>query len=256
MNVMDQFKLDGKTALVSGCSTGIGEALALAVAEAGADVLGVSRSLKLSGSNIEKQVKALGRNFKAYQCDFSDRKALYCFLDQVKTDFPVIDILFSNAGTTAFGDFANFPDEDWDKVMEVNLNSHFVISREIGRDMLSRGQGKIIFIASIATFKGSSKSSAYGASKGAIGQLTKSLANVWASQGVHVNAIAPGWVETNMTKWLMENPEGNQATLAGIPANRVGSPDDFKGVAVWLASAASDWVHGSIVMVDGGSMVR
>ncbi len=256
MNVLDRFRLDGKIALVTGCRTGIGEALALGVAEAGADVIGVSRTLEESGSEVENKIKALGRNFKAYQCDFSDRKSLYEFIARVKADYPVIDILFSNAGTTAFADIANYPDEYWDRVMEVNLGSHFILSREIGRDMLARGYGKIIFTASGNTFVGATKSSAYAASKGGIGQLMKTLANVWANRGVNVNAIAPGWIETNMTKWLTEDPEGVKAALSRIPANRIGVPDDFKGIAVFLASSASDWVHGTIMIVDGGQLAR
>jgi 2-dehydro-3-deoxy-D-gluconate 5-dehydrogenase len=256
MNVMDMFRLDGKVALVTGCKTGIGKALALSVAEAGADVIGVSRSLELSGSALEKEVTALGRKFKAYQCDFSNRKALYRFIAQVKKDYPIIDILFSNAGTTAFAPAEDFPDADWDKVMETNLNSQFIISKEIGRDMLKRGKGKIIFTASLASFNATAKSTIYGATKGGIAQLTKALANVWASRGVNVNAIAPGWVDTEMTHWLTDDKTGTAKALEGIPAGRIGTPEDFKGIAVYLASDASDWVHGTVMIIDGGQMIR
>jgi 2-deoxy-D-gluconate 3-dehydrogenase len=256
MGVMDMFRLDRKVALVTGCKTGIGKGMALGLAEAGADIIGVSRSLEESGSQIEREVNALGRKFKAYRCDFADRKVLYQFIGKVKADFPAIDILVSNAGTAMLADAENYPDEYWDKVLEVNLNSHFVLSREIGRDMLTRGKGKIIFIASVQMFIGSTKSPAYAASKGGVGQLMKTLANVWASRGVNVNAIAPGWVKTELTKDFTENPEWMKSTLARIPANRVGDPQDFKGAAVFLASAASDWVHGSVLLVDGGQMAR
>jgi 2-deoxy-D-gluconate 3-dehydrogenase len=256
MGILDRFRLDGKIALVTGCKTGIGKGMALGLAEAGADIIGVSRTLEESGSQVEQGVKALGRKFRGYRYDFSDRKAVHEFASKVKADYPVIDILVSNAGTTKFADAEVYPDEYWDEVMEVNVNSHFVLSREIGRDMVARGKGKIIFIASVAAFKGAVKSPAYAASKGAVVQLMKTLANVWAIKGVNVNAIAPGWVKSEMTKWLTEDQEGVKAALAGIPANRVGDPEDFKGVVVYLASAASDWVHGSVVLVDGGQMAR
>jgi len=256
MGILDQFRLDGKVALVTGCRTGLGKAMALGLAEAGADIIGVSRNLEESGSNIENEVKALGRKFKAYRCDFADRRALYSFIAQVKTDYPIIDILVSNAGTSMFADFENFPDEYWDKVLEVNLNSHFILSRDIGRDMLARGKGKIIFTASVASFQGTVKSSAYAASKGGIAQLTKSLANMWASRGVNVNAIAPGFVKTEMTGWLTDDAQGVAAALTRIPANRLGEPDDYKGIVVFLASSASDFIHGTIVLVDGGHMAR
>jgi 2-deoxy-D-gluconate 3-dehydrogenase len=256
MGTLDQFRLDGKVALVTGCKRGIGKALALGVAEAGADIIGVSRTLEESGSEIEREVRALGRKFTGYRCDFADRRALYQFISKVKADNPVIDILFSNHGISMFAELADYPDDYWDKVIEVNLNSHFILSREIGRDMLARGYGKIIFTASILTFLGAYKSSAYAASKGGIGQLTKTLANVWASRGVNVNAIAPGWVKTELTKWVTDEPKNVEANLARIPAGRGGMPDDYKGVAVFLASSASDFVHGTIVVVDGGQLAR
>ena len=256
MSILDQFRLDGKVAVVTGCKRGIGKALALGVAEAGADIIGVSRTLEESGSEIEEEVRALGRKFTGYRCDFADRQALYQFISKVKADNPVIDILFSNHGTSMLAEIANYPDDYWDKIIEVNLNSHFILSREMGKDMLARGYGKIIFTASIMTFVGASKSSAYAASKGGIGQLMKTLANVWASRGVNVNAIAPGWIKTELSKGITDDPKSAEAMLARIPAGRVGMPDDLKGVAVFLASAASDFVHGTIVIVDGGQLAR
>jgi 2-deoxy-D-gluconate 3-dehydrogenase len=256
MNILEQFRLDGKVAMVTGCKRGIGKALALGIAEAGADIIGVSRTLEQSGSEIEEEVRALGRKFTGYRCDFADRQALYQFISKVKADNPVIDILFSNHGVSMFAEIENYPDDYWDKIIEVNLNSHFVLSREIGKDMLARGYGKIVFTASVMTFVGASKSSAYAASKGGIGQLTKTLANVWASRGVNVNAIAPGWIKTELSKGITEDPKSAEAMLARIPAGRLGMPDDLKGVAVFLASAASNFVHGTIVLVDGGQLAR
>jgi 2-dehydro-3-deoxy-D-gluconate 5-dehydrogenase len=247
-------RLDGKTALVTGCKSGIGQALALGCAEAGADIIGVSRTLKKSGSETERMVSSLGRKFTAYECDFSKREDIYRFIKQVKSDFPVIDILFSNAATSIFGDMATYPDESWDRVIEVNLNSHFILSREFGRDMLERGSGKIIFTASICSFIGSGKTASYAASKGGIVQLAQSLANSWASRGVNVNAIAPGWVDTDMTQWVTQDPAELGSTIQRIPANRIGMPEDLKGVAVFLASKASDWVHGTVITVDGGQL--
>ena len=256
MNVLDQFKLDGKLALVTGCKSGIGKAMTLGLAEAGADIIGVSSTLEESGSEIEQGVKALGRNFKAYQCDFSDRQALYAFISKVRADYPVIDILLSNAGTAILADPVDFPDEYWDKIIEVNLNANFVLSREFGKDMLARGYGKIIFTASVQSFRASEKCPAYAASKGGLAQLLRTLTNVWAARGVNVNAIAPGWVRTKMTDPIADDPERDQSIMASIPAGRWGVIDDFKGVAVFLASSASDYMHGQLVVVDGGLMVK
>ena len=256
MGILEQFRLDGKVALVTGCKSGIGKALALGVAEAGADIIGVSRTLEESGSEIEQEVRALGRKFKGYQCDFADRQALYQFISRVKADNPVIDILFSNAGMSMVETIVTYPDDYWDKIIEVNLSSHFILSREIGKDMVARGSGKIIFTASIMTFVGGTMSPSYPASKGGIGQLMKTLANVWAGHGVNVNAIAPGWIKTKLTKPISDDPERDKAILARIPAGRWGMPNDFKGIAVFLASPASDYMHGAIVSVDGGYLAR
>jgi len=256
MNVLEQFRLDGKVALITGCRIGIGRAMALAVAEAGADIIGVSRTLEESGSEIEQEVRALGRKFKGYRCDFADRQALYRFISRLKADNPVIDILFSNAGVSMLAEIDEYPDDYWDRLMEINLTSHFILSREIGKDMLARGYGKIIFTSSLLGFTGGTKSSAYPASKGGINQLMKTMANVWAARGVNVNAIAPGWVKTKLSEPISGDQERNKAILAQIPAGRWGMPDDFKGVAVFLASPASDYMHGAIVIVDGGLLVR
>jgi len=256
MSIVNQFKLNGKTALVTGCKRGIGKAMALALAEAGADIIGVSASLERSGSNVEQEIKALGRNFKAYQCDFSDRNALYNFIKDVKADFPVINILVNNAGTILRTPAAEHPDEMWDKVIEVNQNAQFILSREIGKEMVSRGAGKIIFTASLLTFQGGITVPGYAASKGAIGQLTMAFANEWASKGVNVNAIAPGYISTDNTEALRNNPERAASILSRIPAGRWGEPEDFAGPIVFLASPASDYMHGTVMLVDGGWMGR
>ena len=250
------FNLEGKTALVTGCKRGIGFAMAEALAEAGADILGVSASLEPEGSEIEKAVKAKGRKFKGYQCDFSDRKALYSFIEKVKSENPNIDILVNNAGTIMRKPAAEHPDEYWDKVIEVNQNAQFILTREIGKEMVARGTGKIIFTASLLTFQGGITVPGYAASKGAIGQLTKAFANEWAAKGVQINAIAPGYIATDNTQALRDNEERSEAILARIPAGRWGQPEDFKGPIIFLASKASDYMNGSILTVDGGWMGR
>ncbi|WP_096085009.1 2,5-didehydro-3-deoxy-L-galactonate 5-reductase [Agaribacterium haliotis] len=254
--MLDKFSLEGKVALVTGCKRGIGKAIALGLAEAGADIIGVSASLELEGSEVEKEVTALGRSFKAYQCDFGDREALYAFIKEVKADFPVIDILINNAGTILRAPAAEHGDELWDKVIDVNLNSQFVLSREIGKDMVERGSGKIIFTASLLTFQGGITVPGYAASKGAIGQLVMALSNEWASKGVNVNAIAPGYISTDNTEALRNDPERANAILGRIPQGRWGEPQDFKGPAVFLASEAANYVNGAVLLVDGGWMGR
>jgi 2-dehydro-3-deoxy-D-gluconate 5-dehydrogenase len=256
MTVLDLFRLDGKVALVTGCRRGIGMAMALGLAEAGADIVGVSKSLQLEGSEVEQQVKALGRNFTAYQCDFADRQALYDLIADVRRDVPQIDILVNNAGTILRRPAVEHPDEYWDTIIEVNLNAQFILAREFGKAMVERGSGKIIFTASLLTFQGGITVPGYAASKGGIGQLTKALANEWASKGVNVNAIAPGYIATDNTQALREDPVRSHQILERIPAGRWGNADDFKGACVFLASAAAAYVHGAIILVDGGWMAR
>ena len=256
MNVMRQFRLDGKTALVTGARRGIGKAMALGLAEAGADIIAVSANLERSGSAIEKEVTALGRSFSAFRCDFSKREDLYRFIGEVMAERPVIDILINNAGTVLREPAESHPDEYWDRIIETNLNAQFILSRELGKPMLARGSGKIIFTASLLTFQGGITVPGYAASKGGLGQLTKALANEWAGRGLQVNAIAPGYVRTDVTEALQNDPERYRSILERIPAGRWGHVDDFKGPAVFLASAASDFVNGEILVVDGGWMGR
>jgi len=254
--MLKKFSLEGKVALVTGCKRGIGKGIALGLAEAGADIIGVSASLELQDSLVEKEVKALGRNFKAYQCDFASRDSLYAFIKEVKADFAEIDILVNNAGTILRAPAAEHGDDLWDTVIDVNLNSQFILSREIGKEMVARGSGKIIFTASLLTFQGGITVPGYAASKGAIGQLVMALSNEWAGKGVNVNAIAPGYIDTDNTEALRKDPERSAAILGRIPQGRWGKPEDFQGPAVFLASEAASYVNGAILLVDGGWMGR
>lgn len=256
MPVLNLFDLKGKIALVTGCKRGIGKAMAEALAEAGADIIGVSASLELEGSEAAASVTALGRKFFAYQCDFGNRESLKAFCEQVKVEHPVIDILVNNAGTILRKPIAEHPDEFWDEVIAVNQSAPFILTREIGRDMVARGSGKVIFTASLLTFQGGITVPGYAASKGAIGQLTKAFANEWASKGVNVNAIAPGYISTDNTAALRADEHRSRSIMERIPAGRWGDPEDFKGPVVFLASAASGYMHGTVMTVDGGWMGR
>jgi 2-deoxy-D-gluconate 3-dehydrogenase len=256
MRVLDLFKLNGKIAVVTGCRRGIGRAMAEGLAEAGADIIGVSARMEPSGSAVAKSVEAAGRKFYPFQCDFADRTALYRFIERVKSDHPQIDILVNNAGTIQRKPAVEHPDEYWDQIIETNLSAQFVLTREIAKGMLARKSGKIIFTASLLTFQGGITVPGYAAAKAGIGSLVKALSNEWASQGVNVNAIAPGYIATDVTEALQKDPVRNPAILSRIPAGRWGKPEDFKGVAVFLASRASDYVSGEIVVVDGGWMGR
>lgn len=256
MNVLALFSLAGKTALVTGGNKGIGMSMALALAEAGADIIVVSNSIELKGSDIEKEVTALGRSFKAYQSDFSSRSSLHDFIQKVLAENKRIDILVNNAGMILRNPAAEHGDEFWDKVIAVNLDAQFILTREIGKKMLEQRSGKIIFTASLLSFQGGINVPGYAASKGAVASLIKAFANEWASKGINVNGIAPGYIATDNTEALRNDPERSKAILSRIPANRWGQPEDFKGVTVFLASAASDYMNGHIVVVDGGWMGR
>ena len=250
------FSLVGKRALVTGCSRGIGQAMAVGLAEAGADIIGVSATLPADGGATGAAVRALGREFRAYQADFSQRPAVDAFIAQVQQDFPRIDILINNAGTIRRAPAAEHSDADWDYVLATNLDAPFRLARALGGRMLAQGGGKIIFTASLLTFQGGITVPGYAASKGAIGSVVKALANEWASRGVNVNALAPGYIATDNTEALRQDADRSSSILGRIPAGRWGQPDDFKGPAVFLASAASDYVHGTILTVDGGWMGR
>ena len=256
MTTLQQFDLAGKTALVTGCNKGIGKAMAIGLAEAGADIIGVSATLSLNGSEVEAEVTSGGRKFKAYQADFSDRSSVYTFLRKVVAENKVIDILVNNAGTIMRAPAAEHPDEYWDRVLEINLDSQFIVAREIGKTMLERGKGKIVFTCSLLSFQGGITVPGYAASKGAIASLVKALANEWAGKGVNVNGIAPGYISTDNTEALRNDAVRSKSILERIPAGRWGEPADFKGPVVFLASSAADYVHGTILTVDGGWMGR
>jgi 2-dehydro-3-deoxy-D-gluconate 5-dehydrogenase len=250
------FDLSGKTAVVTGCRRGIGKAAACALAAAGADIVGVSTSLEEDGGEVGREVRASGRSFSGYRCDFGDRESTADFLADLRQDVDRIDVLVNNAGTIARHPAADHPDESWDHVLEVNLRAPFVLSREIGGRMLAQGGGKVIFVASLLSFQGGITVPSYAASKGGVAQLVKALANEWAGRGVNVNAVAPGYIRTDNTQALQANEERYEQILQRIPAGRWGEPGDLAGAFVFLASPASDYIHGVVLPVDGGWLAR
>lgn len=252
--ILDKFKLDGKIAIVTGSNQGIGQAYAQALAEAGADIIGVSYQSDFT--ETEKLITATGRKFKSYVADFSDRDSIYQFIKSVKNDFDKIDILVNNAGMILRKPISEHPDEYWDKVINVNLSAQFILTREFGKEMAERGYGKIVFIASLLSFQGGITVPGYAASKGGIKQLTMAFANEWASKGVTVNAIAPGYIATENTKALREDAVRNKSILDRIPAGKWGTPEDLMGTIVFLCSDASNYLNGSVITVDGGWMGR
>jgi 2-deoxy-D-gluconate 3-dehydrogenase len=249
------FDLSGKTALVTGVSRGIGKAMAEGLAEAGADIIGISSSLQV-GSEVENEIKKTGKKFIPYTVDLANRKELYRSIEKIKSENPVIDILVNNAGTIKRNPAIDYTDEDWDEVLSVNLNSSFILAREFGKEMVKNGKGKIIFTCSLHSFQGGINVAAYTASKSAVAGLVKALANEWASKGVNINGIAPGYIATKNTQALREDKERYEAILNRIPSGRWGEPEDFKGPVIFLSSAASDYVDGAILTVDGGWMGR
>ena len=255
MALNNLFNLSGKTALVTGCSRGIGKSMAIGLAEAGADIIGVSSTLQPE-SDVEQEIKKLGRKFSAYAIDLGNRNELYGSIAKIKSSHPIVDILINNAGIIKRDPAVKHTDEEWDSVLSINLNAAFILAREFGKEMVQREQGKIIFTCSLLSFQGGINVPGYAASKGAIGSLVKALANEWASKGVNVNGIAPGYIATKNTEALREDARRSQSILDRIPAARWGTPEDFIGPAVFLSSAASGYVHGEILTVDGGWMGR
>ncbi|MFT4153491.1 2-dehydro-3-deoxy-D-gluconate 5-dehydrogenase KduD [Parafilimonas sp.] len=255
MSLQSLFDLSGKTALVTGCDKGIGKAYAIALAEAGADIIGASRSLE-NGSSIEKEVTALGKIFRPYKVDLEDRASVYAFIEKVKAENKAIDILVNNAGTIMRKPAAEHPDAYWDKVIDINLNAQFILTREFGKDMIEKGSGKIVFTCSMLSYQGGITVPGYTASKSAIAGLVKAFANEWAGKGININGIAPGYIATDNTQALREDAARNKSILERIPASRWGTPDDLKGAIIYLCSPASDYVNGTILNVDGGWMAR
>ena len=253
---MLDFRVDNKIALVTGCSSGIGMDIAIELANAGADIIGVSSSMPPNGSEVEYLIEAAGRKFYPYVADFSDRDSVYQFIEKVKADHPRIDILINNAGSIMRKPVAEHPDEFWDKIMDINLNSQFVITREIGKRMLEQKAGKIVFTCSLLTFQGGINVPGYAASKGALASLLKAFANEWAPYGITVNGVAPGYIDTANTELLRADPDRSAAILSRIPAGRWGKTSDLSGAYVFLSSPASDYINGTIITVDGGWMGR
>ncbi|MGX4653832.1 SDR family NAD(P)-dependent oxidoreductase [Micromonospora sp. SCSIO 07396] len=249
------FDLSGRTAVVTGARRGIGLAMAEALAVAGADIVGVSANMEATGSEVEQRVRAAGRSFTALRADLADRDAVRRLVADLH-DLGPVDILVNNGGTIARAPAAEHSDEIWDHVIEVNLTSQFVLSREIGREMVARGHGKIIFTASLLSFQGGITVPGYAAAKSGLAGLTRALANEWAAHGVNVNAIAPGYIATDNTRALREDPERDRAILARIPTGRWGDADDLAGATVFLAAPASDYVNGIVLPVDGGWLGR
>jgi len=248
--------LSGKSALVTGARRGLGKAIAAELAAAGADVIGVSATQEASGSEVQRLVEAEGRNFVGRACDFSDRAALYELVGWLDDEGHKVDILINNAGIIIREPVLEHTDEYWDEVMEVNLNAPFILARELGRGMVARRSGKIIFTASLLSFQGGITVPGYTASKSAIAGLTRALANEWASYGVNVNAIAPGYMDTDNTEALRRDPVRSRAILERIPAGRWGTPADVASAAVFLASDHASYIHGTVLTVDGGWMGR
>lgn len=250
---MTLFDLSGQVAVVTGANTGIGQAIAIALAEAGASIVGVGRS---SMDETEAAVKNAGTGFHVIKADLGTIEPVKGIVSETISTFGKLDILVNNAGIIRRADAVDFTEEDWDAVIDVNLKTAFFLSQAAGRHMLERGSGKIINIASLLSFQGGIRIPSYTASKSGLAGLTKLLACEWAGKGVNVNAIAPGYFSTNNTTALREDPDRNEAILARIPAGRWGTPSELGGAAVFLASKASDYVHGTVLPVDGGWLAR
>jgi 2-deoxy-D-gluconate 3-dehydrogenase len=253
---MTGFRLDDLTVLVTGCRRGIGRAVAEAAAEAGAHVVGVSANLELDGMGVAAAVEQRGRTFRGYRCDLARRDEVAGLIESLRRDGVEVDVLVNNAGTIRRAPAVTHGDDDWDEVLEVNLRAQFVLSREIGRTMVERGRGKIVFVASLLSFQGGINVPGYAASKGGVAQLTKALSNEWAPHGVNVNAVAPGYVATDNTTPLRDDPARASEILARIPVGRWAEPEDIAGAVVFLASPASDYICGAIIPVDGGWLAR
>ncbi|WP_431801468.1 SDR family oxidoreductase [Halobacillus andaensis] len=251
--ILGSFNLEGKVAAVTGANRGIGRALAVSLAEAGADVALLQRS---ENQDVKEEIEALGRKCEIIPCHLENSEELKACIPAVVSQFNRIDILVNNAGIQRRSPSVDFPEEDWDDVININLKAVWTLCQQAGRFMVEQKQGKIINLASLLTFQGGLTVPAYAAAKGAVGQLTKALSNEWAAHNVNVNAIAPGYIATDMNTALINDDTRNQQILDRIPAARWGDPEDFKGSVVFLASDASKYVHGHILTVDGGWMGR
>ena len=255
MAISNLFSLEGQVALVTGASRGIGKGIAVGLAGAGANLALVARS-RSKLIEAQQEIQAIGVQAEIFPCDLSKTGGISELVAAVSASYGRIDILVNNAGTTHRDDAVDFPEERWDDVVKVNLKSVWLLSQQVGRGMIQRGSGKIINIASLLSFSGGIRASAYAASKGGVAQLTKALANEWASKGVNVNAIAPGYIKTDMASALLNDPVRAAELMNRIPAGQFGTPDDIAGAAVFLASEAASYIHGHILTVDGGWMAR
>jgi 2-deoxy-D-gluconate 3-dehydrogenase len=249
----DPFDLTGSVAVVTGARRGIGRALATALARAGADIVAVSRN---TATELAGDVERMGRRCVTLAIDLGNPAQVDTVIPEATRALGRVDILVNNAGVSGRGPAVDVPPEEWHTVLQVNLHAVFRLCQDAARQMLPRGSGKIINVASLMSFQGGILIAAYTASKGAVGQLTKLLANEWARHGINVNAIVPGYIATDLTRPLQVDPERNPAILARIPAGRWGRPDDLGGAAVFLASHAADYVHGHLLAVDGGWLAR
>jgi len=252
--ILDAFKLTDKVALVTGCDTGLGQGMAIGLAEAGCDIVGVNRKIP---HETAKRVEALGRRFHAIQADLRDQQQLTSIVDQAVAKMGHLDILINNAGTIRRCDAIDFSEKDWDEVMDLNLKSLFFLSQAVARQYIAQGSGgKIINIASMLSYQGGIRVPSYTASKSGVMGLTRLLAYEWAKHNINVNAIAPGYMATNNTQQLREDAERNQEILDRIPAARWGTPEDLQGAAVFLACSAADYINGYTLAVDGGWLAR
>ena len=255
MTISHLFSLEGRVALVTGASRGIGKGIAVGLARAGANLALVARS-ESTLIEAQREIQAIGAQAEIFPCDLNETENIPDLVAAVGASYGQIDILVNNAGTTHRDDAVDFPEDRWDDVVRVNLKSVWLLSQQVGREMTERGSGKIVNIASLLSFSGGIRASAYAASKGGVAQLTKALANEWASKGVNVNAIAPGYIKTDMASALLNDPVRVAELMNRIPAGQFGTPDDIAGAAVFLASEAASYVHGHILTVDGGWMAR
>jgi 2-deoxy-D-gluconate 3-dehydrogenase len=249
--ILDKFRLDGHVAVVTGGTRGLGKAMSLALAEAGADVALVSRK---ANSEAEANIRALGRRCVHYPADLTDRAATRKVIPDLADKLGDVNILVNNAGVIRRGEIVEFPESQWDETLELNLTAAYLLSQAAGRLMLDKGRGKIINVASVLSFQGGLFVPAYTATKHALLGLTRSCSNAWAGRGINVNAVAPGYFETDATQALRSDPERSAALLGRVPAGRWGQPEELAGTIVFLASPASDFLHGSVVNVDGGWM--
>jgi 2-deoxy-D-gluconate 3-dehydrogenase len=254
MSILDSFRLDGKVALVTGASTGLGAAIAIALAEAGANVACHGNTHAPDASCAA--VTNAGRKALALTGDLGDSETPRRLIETTIEYFGQLDILVNNAGMIRRAPAVTYSEEDWAAVIEVNLSSVFRLAQLAGRHMIERGGGKILNIASLLSFQGGITVPAYAASKGGVAQLTKALANEWAAKNINVNAIAPGYMRTDNTRVLQQDETRNRQILERIPAGRWGEPDDLVGAAVFLCSSASDYINGHVLLVDGGWMGR